>query len=181
MKNISDMSGKVALITGAAAGLGRATALHLARAGAAVSLVDIDEAGLTETARLAAADDVETQILVVDLSKAENCRSAVSSAVAKFGRLDALCNVAGVFLPNHTPEVAEAELELILAVNLAAPFYLIQAAIPHLLEQNGAVVNVTSCAAQGASLFCYLLRKQSGPFAYDESPRYRIYEGADPV
>jgi NAD(P)-dependent dehydrogenase (short-subunit alcohol dehydrogenase family) len=71
----------------------------------------------------------------------------VAKAVEAFGRLDALCNVAGVIFFAHAADMAEADFEKTMAVNLAAPFYLTQAAIPHLLEANGAVVNVTSSAA----------------------------------
>ncbi|MGB8364693.1 MAG: SDR family NAD(P)-dependent oxidoreductase [Rhizomicrobium sp.] len=149
----SDMTGKAALVTGAAAGLGRATALRLARAGADVCLVDINVDGLEATAREAASLGVKMLVRAIDLGVAENCRSAVAAAVDAFGRLDALCNVAGVFIPSHTSEMPQADFEKTLAVNLSAPFFLIQAAIPHLLETHGAVVNVTSCAAHKAQAY----------------------------
>jgi NAD(P)-dependent dehydrogenase (short-subunit alcohol dehydrogenase family) len=82
-----------------------------------------------------------------DLGKIETCRALVAGAVAAFGRLDALCNVAGVLVFTHTQEMTSADRERTLAVNLSAPFYLIQASLPHLLESHGAVVNVTSQAA----------------------------------
>lgn len=140
----SDMKGKAALVTGAASGLGRGTALALARAGADVLLVDMNAAGLEETAAAAKALGVKAVVNATDLSKAENCKAAVAAAVAAFGRLDALCNVAGVIVFTNAHEMAQADWEKTLAVNLSAPFYLIQAAIPHLLEQDGAVVNVAS-------------------------------------
>jgi NAD(P)-dependent dehydrogenase (short-subunit alcohol dehydrogenase family) len=141
------MKGKAALVTGAASGLGRGTALALARAGADVFLVDLNGAGLDETAQQVRALGVRGETYAVDLSAAEACRTAVARAAEAFGRLDALCNVAGVIMFSHTPDMAEADWQKTLAVNLSAPFYLIQAAIPHLLEANGAVVNVTSSAA----------------------------------
>lgn len=153
MLKSSDMTGKAALITGAAAGLGRATALRLARAGAAVCLVDINKDGLEATAREARAFGVTALVQALDISVTENCRAAVAAAVKAFGRLDALCNVAGVFIPAHTHEMPEVDFNKTLAVNLAAPFAFIQAAIPHLLETNGAVVNVTSCAAHKAQAY----------------------------
>jgi NAD(P)-dependent dehydrogenase (short-subunit alcohol dehydrogenase family) len=67
--------------------------------------------------------------------------------VAAFGRLDALCNVAGIIIMCNAHEMHAADWEKTIAVNLSAPFYLIQAAIPHLLRAEGAVVNVTSSAA----------------------------------
>jgi NAD(P)-dependent dehydrogenase (short-subunit alcohol dehydrogenase family) len=147
MPAISDMKGKAALVTGAAAGLGRATALILARAGADCCLVDVNAAGLDETAAAVRALGVKALVQAADLSAMDACRPAVEAAVTAFGRLDALCNVAGVFIPAHTTEMSAADFEKTLAVNLSAPFFLMQAAIPHLLEANGAIVNVTSCAA----------------------------------
>jgi meso-butanediol dehydrogenase / (S,S)-butanediol dehydrogenase / diacetyl reductase len=147
MTTPSDMNGKAALVTGAAAGLGRATALRLARAGADICLVDIDGNGLEETDRQLRSLGVNTLSMTVDLGVAENCRSAVASAVARFNRLDALCNVAAVFIPCHADHMTDGDWNKTLAVNLSAPFHLIQAALPHLLRAHGAVVNVTSCAA----------------------------------
>ena len=149
----SDMKGRVALITGAATGLGRATALSLARAGANVCLVDINASDLESTANDARGFDVRALVHVADISMQGACREAVAAALTTFGRLDALCNVAGVFLPNHAHEMPQADFARTLAVNLAGPFYLIQAAIPHLLETRGAVVNVTSCAAHKAQAY----------------------------
>jgi NAD(P)-dependent dehydrogenase (short-subunit alcohol dehydrogenase family) len=141
------MKGKAALVTGAAAGLGRASALALARAGADVCVIDINAAGLEQTAEQLRALGVRAQVCVLDLAVRDNCLAAVSTATEAFGRLDALCNVAGVFVPCHAHEMSATDFEKTLAINLSAPFYLIQAAIPHLLKTHGAVVNVTSCAA----------------------------------
>ena len=143
----SNMKGKAALVTGAAAGLGRASALRLGQAGADVCLVDVNAAGLEETAQQLRALGVKAHVCAVDLAHRENCQAAVTAAIDVFGRLDALCNVAGVFIPCNAHEMAASDFEKTLAINLSAPFYLIQAAIPHLLAANGAVVNVTSCAA----------------------------------
>jgi len=141
------MRGRSALVTGAAAGLGRATALRLARAGADICLVDIDAQGLDAAANEVRSLGVRAIALALDLGVADNCREAVTGALQAFQRLDALCNVAAVFIPCHTSEMSAAAWDKTLAVNLSAPFHLIQAAIPHLLEAHGAVVNVTSCAA----------------------------------
>jgi NAD(P)-dependent dehydrogenase (short-subunit alcohol dehydrogenase family) len=143
----TEMAGKAAVVTGAASGLGRATALALARAGADLCLVDLNAAGLEETAQQVRACGVRAELHPTHLSSGENCKAAVAAAAKAFGRLDALCNVAGMIVFAHASEMASADWEKTLAVNLSAPFYLIQAAIPHLLEANGAVVNVTSSAA----------------------------------
>ncbi len=147
MQSPSDMTGKAALVTGAAAGLGKATALKLARAGANVCVVDINADALEATADEVRALGVKAITQAIDLAAIDNCRNAVAAAVQAFNRLDALCNVAAVFIPCHTDQMSTVDWDKTIAVNLSAPFHLIQAAIPHLLETKGAVVNVTSCAA----------------------------------
>ncbi len=139
------MKGKAALVTGAASGLGRATALKLAEAGANVCIVDVNAAGLAETEALLPGVDV--LVYAADLSDPDNCHAAVAAAVARFGRLDALCNIAGIVKFAHSDQMPRADWDKTIAINLSAPFFLSQAAIPHLLEAEGAIVNVTSSAA----------------------------------
>ena len=139
-----DMTGKVALVTGAASGLGRATARKLTETGAKLCLVDVNQAGLEETAALLA---TESLIYVADLADRVACKSAVAAAVERFGRLDALCNIAGIIQFANSHEMAGEDYLRTMAINLNAPFFLSQAAIPHLLEQNGAIVNCASSAA----------------------------------
>lgn len=142
-----DMTGKFAIVTGAASGLGRGTALALARAGADVFIVDVNELGLAETAAAVGALGRNAVVHATDLAVAENCPKLVAAAVEKFGHLDALCNVAGLIMFTNTPEMALADWNRTIAVNLSAPFHLCQAAIPHLLAREGAIVNVASTAA----------------------------------
>lgn len=142
-----EMNGKAALVTGAASGLGKATALKLARTGADLCLVDFNEAGLAETAALAQSEGARVLQHRADLSDPDQCRPAIAAAVARFGRLDALCNVAGIIRMAHAHEMAREDWDRIIAVNLTAPFLLSQAAIPHLIESEGAIVNVASSAS----------------------------------
>jgi NAD(P)-dependent dehydrogenase (short-subunit alcohol dehydrogenase family) len=146
----SDMTGKAALVTGATGDLGAAIARELACAGASVCLVDPDSHALDA---LAADLGGMVAIHATEVRGRANCRAAVDTAVAAFGRLDALVNVANVFAPAQSGEMAEADWEATLAVNLSAPFFLFQAALPHLLAANGAMVSVGSCAAFMASPF----------------------------
>jgi NAD(P)-dependent dehydrogenase (short-subunit alcohol dehydrogenase family) len=143
----SDMTGKVALVTGAGGGLGQATAIALAAAGANVAIVDVKVEGLAETAASIEAQGRTALIHLADLSQPENCGASVDAAVAAFGRLDALCNVAGILKLANSHEMPLADWNLVMAVNLTAPFLLSKAAIPHLLKSEGAIVNVTSLAA----------------------------------
>lgn len=162
----SDMTGRAVLVTGAAAGLGQASAIRLAEVGADLALVDIAEEGLAETAGKIRALGRKALVLPLDLSHRANCRASVEAAVAEFGRLDALCNVAGVMIPGPTAAMTDEAWDLTMAVNLAAPFFLIRAAIPHLLAApggKGAIVNVTSCAAfQGQAYFAAYCATKSG-------------------
>jgi NAD(P)-dependent dehydrogenase (short-subunit alcohol dehydrogenase family) len=141
-----DMTGRASLVTGAGSGLGRATALALARAGSDLCIVDINAPRLDETAELLRGLGVRAEARVADIAEASRCRPLVDEAAQALGRLDALCNVAGIFNFAHSPEMPIAEFERMIAVNLNAPFFLIQGAIPHLLQTHGAVVNVTSTA-----------------------------------
>ncbi|MEO7247231.1 MAG: SDR family oxidoreductase [Novosphingobium sp.] len=141
-----DMQGKAALVTGAASGLGRATARKMAEAGADLCIVDVNADGLAETEALIGGT-VAVLVHRADLSDPAASGAAVSAAVARFGRLDALCNVAGLIYLANSPEMPLDQYQRTLAVNLTAPFLLSQAAIPHLLETSGAIVNVVSSAA----------------------------------
>jgi NAD(P)-dependent dehydrogenase (short-subunit alcohol dehydrogenase family) len=147
MPTPSNMNGKSVLVTGAASGLGRATAFTLGRAGADVCIVDLNAEGLEETATQLRSLGVRVLVHAADLALRDNCSNAVAAAVATFGRLDALCNVAGIIVMCNAHEMRAVDYEKTIAVNLNAPFYLMQAAIPHLLQAQGAVVNVTSTAA----------------------------------
>jgi len=139
------MNGKVAVVTGAASGLGRATAIKLAEASASLCLVDVNEAGLKETGAMISGSDV--LLHHADLADADACKPVIDTAVSRFGRLDALCNIAGIIRMSHFEQVTKENWDLTIGVNLTAPFLLSQAAIPHLLESEGAIVNVTSSAA----------------------------------
>jgi NAD(P)-dependent dehydrogenase (short-subunit alcohol dehydrogenase family) len=147
MPTIGDMTGRAVLVTGAASGLGRATALKLGQAGARLCIVDHAVDGLEQTAALLREQGAEALVHAADLTDPDRCAGAVAAARDRLGRLDALCNVAGVIIMANTPEMAVADWSRTLAVNLSAPFHLIQAAIPHLLDTEGAVVNVASTAA----------------------------------
>lgn len=147
MNQASSMTDKVALVTGAAGGLGRSSAIALAKVGASVSIADVNEEGLNETASLIKAQGGDCQTNVVDLAEQSACEALVTSTVAWKGRLDALCNVAGVIFFDHSTDMPKALWDKTLAINLSAPFFLSQSAIPHLLEQSGAIVNVSSSAS----------------------------------
>jgi meso-butanediol dehydrogenase/(S,S)-butanediol dehydrogenase/diacetyl reductase len=139
---MSQLSGKVALVTGASSGLGAAVARLFAERGATVF-------GIARDAERMA--DVFTDVpggryASVDISSAEACKQAVAQCVEEFGRLDALVNVAGFHQMRHTVSMTDEDWDKDLAVNLNGPFFLCRAALPHLLEAGGNIVNVASIA-----------------------------------
>jgi NAD(P)-dependent dehydrogenase (short-subunit alcohol dehydrogenase family) len=139
---MTSLEGKVALITGTSAGLGAATAKVFAERGASVFGIARD----AERMATVFADVPGGRYSSVDITSPAACAQAVTDCVAAFGRLDVLVNVAGFHKMRHTPTVTDAEWERDLAVNLHGPFYLCRAALPHLLESAGNIVNVSSIA-----------------------------------
>lgn len=136
--------GKVALITGAASGIGRAVTIRLAGEGASVFAVDIDKDRLAETKALATGT---VSLHHADVSDPRACAEAVDACVSEFGRLDVLGNVAGIYRAEHTPKMSLEMYRQVMGVNLDGCFFLSQAAIPHLLKTGGNIVNIASNAA----------------------------------
>jgi NAD(P)-dependent dehydrogenase (short-subunit alcohol dehydrogenase family) len=142
---------KVALVTGAARGIGLATAKRFLADGWRVALLDIEGKELARAvAELAKGDD--TLALDCDVSDAGAVAAAIEQIAARFGRLDALVNNAGVAVFAPLLETSDADWTRILAVNLTGPFICTKAAAPLLREHGGgAVVNITSISAVRAS------------------------------
>ena len=138
--------GRVALLTGAASGIGRATAVRLAGEGARVLAVDIDEAGLASLAEEIGSNGGEIATRVGSIGERAECFAAVEQCVGELGRLDVLGNIAGVSRADHLTELSEEHYRRMFAVNVDGPFFLCQAAVPHLLETEGNVVNIASNA-----------------------------------
>jgi meso-butanediol dehydrogenase/(S,S)-butanediol dehydrogenase/diacetyl reductase len=139
---MTHLDGKVALVTGASAGLGATTATLFAERGAKVFGIARDADRMAEVFKSVPGGRYAS----VDISDPAACKQAVADCVAEFGRLDVLANVAGFHQMRHTSTMTDEEWERDLAVNLNGPFYLCRAAIPHLLETGGNIVNVSSIA-----------------------------------
>ena len=138
--------GRVALLTGAGSGIGRASAIRLAAEGARVFLHDVDPDGLAETAATIAGAGGTVHTRVGDVTSREECIATVAEAVAAFERLDVLGNIAGVAAGAHFTDITEDAYRRMVAVNMDAPFFFCQAAIPHLLTTGGNIVNMASNA-----------------------------------
>jgi NAD(P)-dependent dehydrogenase (short-subunit alcohol dehydrogenase family) len=139
------LEGKVALITGGASGIGRATAQLFAREGAAVAVVDVDDASARAVAR--AILDAGGQAIAVgcDVSQAGDCRRAVDATVEAFGGLDILFNNAGIIRRADVVETALEEWDRVMAVNVKSVFLMSKYAVPVMAARGGgAIVNTGS-------------------------------------
>jgi meso-butanediol dehydrogenase/(S,S)-butanediol dehydrogenase/diacetyl reductase len=145
---------KVAVVTGAAQGIGRATALRLAAEGASVWCADINGEGAANTAKQIADKGGSAQASALDVTDPEACRALIAEVTDAFGGIDVLCNIAGIGGSAHTADESPERFNAMFAVNAAGPFYLSQAALPHLLERTGNIVNLASTAGMIGQAYC---------------------------
>ncbi|MDJ0788358.1 MAG: SDR family NAD(P)-dependent oxidoreductase [Myxococcota bacterium] len=141
------LEGKVVLVTGGAAGIGRATVLRLASEGAAVTAADVVAEGLEETAKLAAEQGSEIRTTTCDVSDEARVKAVIAEVVAAGGRLDSVVNIAGILSLDHTTELGLERWNQVLAINLTGTFLMCREALPHLLESQGSIVNTSSTSA----------------------------------
>jgi 3-oxoacyl-[acyl-carrier protein] reductase len=145
----------VAIVTGGAAGIGRATALRFARGGYAVSVWDVDEAGAAALApELKAAGAPDAEGRKVDVTDATAVEKAVAEVVARFGRIDTLVNNAGIVRDAQLVKwkegavastMTDADFDKVIAVNLKGVFHCTRAVAPHMIKQgSGVVLNASS-------------------------------------
>ncbi len=148
---------RVALVTGAASGIGLATARRLAADGTLLALADIDIAGL-ERAVTALGDEERAFAIRTDVSSVADCERSVAGAVERFGRLDILVNCAGLWVEGASDTMTEVDWDRIVDVNLKGTFFMCRFAIPALEASGGCIVNVSSDAGlwggKGAAIYC---------------------------
>jgi NAD(P)-dependent dehydrogenase (short-subunit alcohol dehydrogenase family) len=136
-------NGKVAIVTGASSGIGRATAVKLARAGASVLAVGREAEALNAT-RSQIGSEHTIELAIADVTEEAAPARIVSQAVERLGGIDVLVNAAGVIATGTLEATTDEVWDRMMAVNVTAPFRLMRAAAPHLAVRRGAVVNVSS-------------------------------------
>jgi len=152
------LEGKVALVTGAGSGIGRAIAVRFAEEGAAVYLADVNEPAGAAVAQQIAGLGGRARFVRTDVSAAADCSRAVEETVAEFQRLDILVNCAGIIRRATVTELSEADWDLVMDVNAKSVFLMSRAAMPHLAASGGAIVNIASgwglAAGPRAAVYC---------------------------
>ncbi len=156
------LNDKVAIITGAASGIGRATALLFAREGAALVLADMQESALEETLSMIKAAGAQGVARKVNVASEVEVKGLVDLAIGTFGRINVVCNNAGITGQYGGPEEWDGEdWQRVYAVNVLGAVYMIKHAARHLIEsKNGAIVNTASVAG---------IRSGAGGNAYSAS------------
>ncbi len=163
---MEEMQGKVALITGASSGIGRATGIKFAAAGARVALVARRADRLAEVAGEIRASGGECRTIAADVTKPPDVARAVAETVAAFGGIDVLVNAAGIIATGTIENTRLEDWDRVFDVNVRAPFDLAQRALPHLIERKGNIVNVSS--VNGLRAFPGILAYNASKAALDQ-------------
>jgi NAD(P)-dependent dehydrogenase (short-subunit alcohol dehydrogenase family) len=142
---VGRVDGRVAIVTGAASGIGRATALALAREGARVALADVDDAGGSDTSEEIQRAGGVALFQRTDVGSTDDVRELVQATVGRFGRVDILVNNAGVAIGGSVTEISEEDWNRVLNVNLTSMWRGMHFAIPEMLKTGGgSIVNTSS-------------------------------------
>ena len=142
---MAQLEGRIAIVTGAARGIGQAIAVKLASEGADIALCDVEKDWLTETAGLIAATGRRVECFAVDVSNGAAVQAAVDQIAGKFGKIDILVNNAGITRDTLLIRMSEEDWDKVLQVNLKGAFLFTKAvARPMMKQRAGAIVNVAS-------------------------------------
>jgi len=142
-----ELGGRVAIVTGASSGIGRATALRLAKDGAKIVVADIDREWGAETVKLIQSAGGEAHFVQTDVTKEDDAARCVEQTLSRYGRVDILINNAGIALVAKITETTEAQWDKILNTNLKGAFFMSKHVIPHFVSRgSGAIINTASDA-----------------------------------
>lgn len=138
---------KVVIVTGASSGIGRACAQRIASEGASVFCLDVAEAAIKETVALIQQQQGQVAMQLCDVSNSTQVKQAIEQCLKKFGKLDIVINVAGVIKLDHATKIDDDTWQKIINVNLSGTFYMCREALPHLINNKGNIVNISSTSA----------------------------------
>jgi NAD(P)-dependent dehydrogenase (short-subunit alcohol dehydrogenase family) len=169
-------TGKAVIVTGATSGIGRAAALGFAARGANVLLVGRSAEALSEVAALASGPGGKALTCAADITEDAAAERIVGMAVDAFGGLDVLVNAAGVIASGTIEGTSDEKWDAMMGVNVRAPFRLMRAAVPHLKERKGSIVNVSS--VNGLRAFAGVLAYNVSKSAMDHLTRCAALEMA---
>jgi NAD(P)-dependent dehydrogenase (short-subunit alcohol dehydrogenase family) len=144
---VDRLAGRTALVTGGASGLSQAAAELFAAEGGKVAVCDLNGDGAAETAEKITAEGGHAIAITANVSRAEDVQIAVDRVVTEFGHLDVLLNGAGVLASGSAAETSEDDWNRCLLVNTTGTFLCARAAIPHMSDGGGSIVNIASAAA----------------------------------
>ena len=144
---MKDLEKKVVLVTGAAKGIGKATAIEFAKNGSRLILVDIDEDGLKTTAEEIKKFGKEVMFVKTDVSDPKSVENLVNKSISKMGRVDVLANIAGILIMAEMKDCDLSDWQKIINVNLWGPIHTVHYLLPHMLKNgSGHIVNMSSGA-----------------------------------
>ena len=138
------LKGKVAIVTGAAGGIGRASAILFAAEGARVTAIDVKQDGLSETVALVKQAGGEAHLSLTDVGRESQVKAVIDETVARWGRVDILFNNAGIVLVKFLEDTTEEEWDRLMAVNLKSIFLGVKHTVPHMRKQGGGVILSTA-------------------------------------
>jgi NAD(P)-dependent dehydrogenase (short-subunit alcohol dehydrogenase family) len=146
LEDLFSLKGKNAVVTGAASGLGQQCAQVLARAGANVAILDVNEIGLHETSRMIEKMGTKVFVALVDVSQLTQVETGLRQVIAAFGQIDIVVNCAGIVLIKPALDNTEQDWDRVFGVNIKGTWLMCQTAAKHMIDKGikGSIINISS-------------------------------------